>query len=165
MSWLTRVGTAEPVSQDQLLRRARGHGKKVIFPVQLTTSRSGDFTRLIVTLAKCDDHTYAECEIHKKRAGLAAFSGWYILCYISDDLTYILSVLSTCPPHTSSGCGKERHISWTIVPSPSETWFRGMSVGGSFRRVWGRAHPQEMQPTGRHRDSACRLRHGGGRVG
>ena len=22
-----------------------------------------------------------------------------------------------------------------IVPSPSETWFRGMSVGGSFRRV------------------------------
>ena len=22
-----------------------------------------------------------------------------------------------------------------LVPSPSETWFRGMSVGGSFRRV------------------------------
>ena len=22
----------------------------------------------------------------------------------------------------------------TLVPSPSETWFRGMSVGGSFRR-------------------------------
>ena len=40
-----------------------------------------------------------------------------------------------------------------------------MSVGGSFRRVLGRAHPQEMQPTGCHRDSACRLRHGGGIVG
>ena len=26
----------------------------------------------------------------------------------------------------------------TFVPSPSETWFRGMSVGGSFRRVEGR---------------------------
>ena len=24
---------------------------------------------------------------------------------------------------------------FTLVPSPSETWFRGMSVGGSFRRV------------------------------
>ena len=22
-----------------------------------------------------------------------------------------------------------------LVPAPSETWFRGMSVGGSFRRV------------------------------
>ena len=53
-----------------------------------------------------------------------------------------------------------------LVPAPSETcWFRGMSVGGSFRRVEGRAHPQEMQPTGCLRDSACRLRRGGGMVG
>ena len=32
-----------------------------IFPVQLTTSRIGNLTRLIHTLAICDDHTY----IHK----------------------------------------------------------------------------------------------------
>ena len=50
----------------------------------------------------------------------------------------------------------------TLVPCPSETWFRGISVGRSFRWVWGRAHPQEMQPTGGLRDSACRLRRGGG---
>ena len=25
-------------------------------------------------------------------------------------------------------------FSCKVVPSPSETWFRGMSVGGSFRR-------------------------------
>ena len=50
------------------------------------------------------------------------------------------------------------------VPSPSETWFRGMSVGGSFRRVYGRAHPQEMQPTDCNRDSACWLRQSGGMV-
>ena len=49
-----------------------------------------------------------------------------------------------------------------LVPTPSETWFRGMSVGGSFRRVSGRAHPREMQPTGCLRDPPGRLRRGDG---
>ena len=35
---LTRDGTAEPVSRDQILRREWAQGKKR-FPVQLTTSR------------------------------------------------------------------------------------------------------------------------------
>ena len=35
-----------------------GTGKKIIFPVQLTTSRIGNLTRLTLTLAICDDHTY-----------------------------------------------------------------------------------------------------------
>ena len=34
-----------------------------IFSVQLTTSRIGNLTRLILTLAKCDDHTYIQCII------------------------------------------------------------------------------------------------------
>ena len=38
-------GTAEPVSRDQILRHKRG------LPVQLTTSRIGNLTRLILTLA------------------------------------------------------------------------------------------------------------------
>ena len=49
MSRLTRDGTAEPVSRDQILRPARGQGN-TIFPVQLTTSRIGNLTRLIHTL-------------------------------------------------------------------------------------------------------------------
>ena len=49
MSRLTRDGTAEPLSRDQILRHARGQGN-IIFPVQLTTSRIGDLTRLIHTL-------------------------------------------------------------------------------------------------------------------
>ena len=49
MSRLTRDGTAEPVSRDQTLRHARGQGN-IIFPVQLTTSRIGNLTRLIHTL-------------------------------------------------------------------------------------------------------------------
>ena len=51
MSRLTRDGTAEPepVSRDQILRHVRGQGN-IIFPVQLTTSRIGNLTRLIHTL-------------------------------------------------------------------------------------------------------------------
>ena len=52
MSRVTRDGTAEPASRDQIVRRyyERGHGKKNTFPVQLTTSRISDHTRLIHTL-------------------------------------------------------------------------------------------------------------------
>ena len=49
MSRLTRDGKAEPVSLDQILRHARGQGN-ILFPVQLTTSRTGNLTRLIHTL-------------------------------------------------------------------------------------------------------------------
>ena len=49
MSRLTRDGTAEPVSRDQILRHARGQGN-IIFSVQLTTSRIGNLNRLIHTL-------------------------------------------------------------------------------------------------------------------
>ena len=49
MSRLTRDGTAEPVSRDQI---SGTHGDRgiFIFPVQLTTSRIGNLTRLIHTL-------------------------------------------------------------------------------------------------------------------
>ena len=58
MSRLTRDGTADPVSRDQILRHVRGQGN-IIFPVQLTTSRIGNLTRLIHTLTICVTiHTY-----------------------------------------------------------------------------------------------------------
>ena len=61
MSRLTRDGTADPVSRDQILWHARRQGN-MIFPVQLTTSRIGDLTRLIYTLLYVMTiHTY----IHK----------------------------------------------------------------------------------------------------
>ena len=82
MNRLTLDGTAEPVLRDQILRHVRDRGI-FVFPVQLTTSRIGNLTRLIHTLL-----------------------------YVMTTHTYI-----------------------HLVPSPSETWFRGMSVGGSFRRV------------------------------
>ena len=52
MSRLTWDGTVEPVSRDEILRRERGQ-EMLILPVQLTTSRIGNLTRLIHTLAIC----------------------------------------------------------------------------------------------------------------
>ena len=58
MSRLTRDGTAEPVSREQILRHVREQGN-IIFPIQLTTSRIGDLTRLIHTmLYVMTIHTY-----------------------------------------------------------------------------------------------------------
>ena len=59
MSRLTRDGTAETVSRDQIIRHERGQGD-INFPcVQLTTSRVGNLTRLIHTIAICVTiHTY-----------------------------------------------------------------------------------------------------------
>ena len=68
MNRLTRDGTAEPVSRDQILRHARGQGN-IIFPVQLTTSRIGNLAPLIHTMLyvmtirtyiyTCDDYMLA----------------------------------------------------------------------------------------------------------
>ena len=64
MSRLTRDGTAEPVSRDQILRHARGQGN-ISFPVQLTTSRIGNLTRLIHTLLYVMTiHTYIHTYMH-----------------------------------------------------------------------------------------------------
>ena len=61
VSRLMRDGTAEPVSQDQILRRERGQREILIFPVQLTTSRIDNPIRLIYTLAICVTiHTYMD---------------------------------------------------------------------------------------------------------
>ena len=49
MSRLTRDGTAESVSRDQILRHERRQ-RNFHFPVELTTCRSGNLTRLIHTL-------------------------------------------------------------------------------------------------------------------
>ena len=57
MSRLTRDGTAEPVSRDQILRHARGQGK-IHFPC--SADHEQDWQPYLVTLysAVCDDHTY-----------------------------------------------------------------------------------------------------------
>ena len=55
MSRLTRDETTETVSRDQVLG-ANADREIFIFPIQLTSSRIGNLTRLILTLAICDDY-------------------------------------------------------------------------------------------------------------
>ena len=64
-SRLTRDGTAEPVSRDQILRHARGQGN-IIFPVQLSTSRIGKPYPVDPYSALCDDHTYIRGLLDRK---------------------------------------------------------------------------------------------------
>ena len=45
---------------------ADGDREIFIFPVQLTMSRIGNLTRLIHTLAICDDHTYIYLLSHER---------------------------------------------------------------------------------------------------
>ena len=53
MSRLTRDGTAETVSQDQILRRERGQGN-LHFPWSIDHKQNfSNLTRLILTLATC----------------------------------------------------------------------------------------------------------------
>ena len=88
MSRLTRDGTAEPVSRDQFSGK---HGDMTIFifPVQLTTSKIGNLTRLIHTLLYVMTiHTYfsylpAEIGSKHKISANATYSLLFLDSYIS----------------------------------------------------------------------------------
>ena len=57
MSRLTRDGTAEPVSRDQILRHARGQGN-VHFPCSADHEQDWQPYPVDTYSAICDDHTY-----------------------------------------------------------------------------------------------------------
>ena len=54
---MTRDGTAEPVSRDQILRHARGQGN-VHFPCSADHEQDWQPYPVDPYSAKCDDHTY-----------------------------------------------------------------------------------------------------------
>ena len=90
MSRLTRDGTAEPISLDQILRRERGKGNSIHFSFSADYEQGWQPYPVDPYSAMCDDHIQ------------------YIHIYIH--ALHIPPVLSTCPLHTNSGCGKERRI-------------------------------------------------------
>ena len=63
MSRLTRDGTAEPVSRDQILRHARGQGN-VHFPCSADHEQDWQPYPVDPYSAICDDHTY---QIRRRR--------------------------------------------------------------------------------------------------
>ena len=107
MSRLTRDGTAEPVSRDQILRHARGQGN-IIFPVQLTTRRIGNLTRLIHTLlyamtihtyihtfsAICDDHT--DKGVTPVLGVIYSQGTWFVIPVFIGSHPFSVLVLCTC---------------------------------------------------------------------
>ena len=52
------------LSRETKFSGANGDREILIFPDQLTTSRIGNFTRLIHTLAICDGHTHMHTYTH-----------------------------------------------------------------------------------------------------
>ena len=58
VSRLTRDGTAEPVSRDQILRHARGQGN-VHFPCSADHEQDWQPYPVDPYFAICDDHTYS----------------------------------------------------------------------------------------------------------
>ena len=63
MSRLTRDGTAEPVSRDQILRHARGQGN-VHFPCSADHEQDWQPYPVDPYSAICDDHTYINTYYH-----------------------------------------------------------------------------------------------------
>ena len=66
MSRLTRDGTAEPVSRDQILRHARGQGN-VHFPCSADHEQDWQPYPVDPYSAICDDHTYIHTYLDRPR--------------------------------------------------------------------------------------------------
>ena len=66
MSRLTRDGTAEPISRDQILRHARGQGN-IHFPCSADHEEDWQPYPVDPYSAICDDHTYIHTYIHPVR--------------------------------------------------------------------------------------------------
>ena len=66
MSRLTRDGTAEPVSRDQIIRHVRGHGN-IDFSCPADHEQDWQPYPVDPYPAMCDDHTYIHTYIHTPR--------------------------------------------------------------------------------------------------
>ena len=68
MSRLTRDGTAEPVSRDQILRHARDQGN-IVFPCSADHEQDWQPYSVDPYSAICDDHTYIHTSEHPSAKG------------------------------------------------------------------------------------------------
>ena len=68
MNRLTRDGTAEPVSRDQILRHARGQGN-IHFPCSADHEQDWQPYPVDPYSATCDDHTYIHMEMTRLTRG------------------------------------------------------------------------------------------------
>ena len=86
---------------------ANGEWEEFIFPVQLTTSRISNLSRLILTLAICDDHICKEYDIIRQ------IHNMYVVCCRSSNsadgrFSVFFSYLCVCYESISSVCTTSR---------------------------------------------------------
>ena len=91
MSRLTRDGTAEPVSRDQILRHARGQGN-IIFPCSADHEQDWQPYPVDPYSAICDDHTYIHTYISHISYSV------YIMMWGIPEFFFPLSLLSIFVP-------------------------------------------------------------------
>ena len=102
MSRLTRDGTAEPVSRDQILRHARGQGN-VHFPCSADHEQDWQPYPVDPYSAICDDHTYIHT-IDSTTLNMRYYCGLPVLVtdYILSNTHEVLSSVSIFPLHFST---------------------------------------------------------------
>ena len=88
MSRLTREGTAEPVSRDQILRRERGQ-RNIHFPCSADHEQDWQPYPVNPPLATCDDHTCVH--IHTYYAVAVNISHVNFLCRIAFMTTHTIA--------------------------------------------------------------------------
>ena len=94
MSRLTRDGTAEPVSRDQVLRRERGQGN-IHFPCSADHEHDWQPYPVDPYSAICDDHTYIHTYCRTRAPNLVWLDGTIIVYYYYP-LTMVSSVWWLC---------------------------------------------------------------------
>ena len=104
MSRLTRDGTAEPVSRDQILRHARGQGN-IHFPCSADHEQDWQPYPVDPYSAIWDDHTY----IHTRSpfSVLLAFGDCYCV--------YIAGTFNIPTSYQQWVWEREAHINWSMV--------------------------------------------------
>ena len=78
MSRLTRDGTAEPISRDQILRHARGQGN-IRFPCSADHEQDWQPYPVDPYSAICDDHTYIHTYVRAMRGNDNKCKGLVVL--------------------------------------------------------------------------------------
>ena len=85
MNRLTRDGTAEPVSRDQILRRERGQGN-IHFPCSAGHEQDWQPYPVDPNPDICDDHTYIQYERQHTRRVRMCVSPWGGVFYFCSGL-------------------------------------------------------------------------------
>ena len=143
MSRLTRDGTAEPVSRDQILRHARGQGN-IHFPCSADHEQDWQPYPVDPYSAICDDHTYIHTYIGMKA----------IAATVVNDVEPLLST-PTIYVDVAKVNAIEHRILWSAV-TPSHgaiAWERIVDVlaGRGLRtRLLHRIHELWCWAPGRH---------------